>query len=81
LSNIKPRIPLRLLAVVEVVVACFLSGLLLGERPPTLVPFFAGLVPVILFLRPVVVVDEPVILVVGDAPEPVLLYFFRTIFL
>ena len=81
LSNIRPKMPLRLLAVVAVVVVCFLRGLFEGEKAPAFPPFFAGLTPVTLFLIPVVVVvvAEPVSLVEGDAP--VLVYFLRTIFL
>ena len=76
LSNMRPKIPLRLPA--GTVVVAFLSGLLVGDTFPNLVPFLAGLVPVILFLRLVAVIAEPPILVVG---EPVLLYFLRTVFL
>jgi hypothetical protein len=78
LSNMRPNIPLRLEAVVGVAVD-FLTGLFEGDKPPTLVPFLAGLVPVTLFLNPVEVIAEPASLVVGD--DPVLVYFLRSIFL
>jgi hypothetical protein len=43
LSNIRPRIPLKEVAVA--VAVGFLVGDLVGDIPPTLVPFLAGLTP------------------------------------
>lgn len=62
LSNISPNIPLRLPATGA---AYFFVGLLDGDAPPYLLPFFDGLVPVMLFL-PAGVVDVDPTLVVGD---------------
>jgi hypothetical protein len=64
LSNISPNIPLRLPATGA---AVFLTGLLVGDdEPPYLLPFFDGLVPVMLFLPAGNVDDVLPILEVGD---------------